>query len=93
LAGGSRGFGCEREKKRLQRREKGWKDKRESRGGNLVVGWWLCWLLAMELVVGVGMVEEMVVVLAACGGNKFRLLRHILTYIIVVILQKNDIQK
>jgi len=34
--------GCEREKKKLQRREKGWQEKRESRGGSLVVGWWLC---------------------------------------------------
>ena len=29
------GVGCEREKKRLQRREKGWKEKRESRDGLL----------------------------------------------------------
>ena len=43
--------GCERKKKRLQRREKGWKEKRESRGGSLVLGWWLCWLLMVELVV------------------------------------------
>jgi len=34
------GVGCEREKKRLQRREKGWQEKREPRwqlGGRLVV--------------------------------------------------------
>ena len=31
------GVGCERDKKRLQRRDKGWKEKRESRGGSLVV--------------------------------------------------------
>jgi len=31
------GVSCEREKKRLQRREKGWQEKRESRGGSLVV--------------------------------------------------------
>jgi hypothetical protein len=37
------GVGCGRKKKKLQRREKGWKEKRESRGGCLVVGWWLCW--------------------------------------------------
>ena len=45
--------GCGRKKKKLQRREKGWKEKRESRGGSLVgvlacyggdgggSGWWL----------------------------------------------------
>jgi hypothetical protein len=60
------GVGCEREKKRLQRREKGWQEKRESRGGNLVVDWWLCWLPAVEMVVGVGMVA----VLATCGGGR-----------------------
>jgi len=43
--------GCGRKKKRLQRREKGWKEKRESRGGSLVVGWWLCWLAVVEMVV------------------------------------------
>jgi len=35
-----------------------------------VVGWWLCWLPAVELVVRVGMVKEMVAVLAACGGGR-----------------------
>jgi len=30
----------------------------------------LCWLPAVELVVGVGMVKEMVAVLAACGGGR-----------------------
>jgi hypothetical protein len=29
----------EEEEKSLQRREKGWKEKRESRGGCLVAGW------------------------------------------------------
>jgi hypothetical protein len=51
------GVGCGRKKKTLQRREKGWKEKRESRGGSLVVGWWLCWLPVVELVV-----EKLVVV-------------------------------
>jgi hypothetical protein len=37
------GVGCGRKKKKLQRREKGWKEKRESHVGCLVVGWWLCW--------------------------------------------------
>ena len=45
------GVGCGRKKKRLQRREKGWKEKRKSCGGSLVVGWWLCWLPVVELVV------------------------------------------
>jgi len=31
------GVGCERKKKKLSRREKGWKEKRESRSGCLVV--------------------------------------------------------
>jgi hypothetical protein len=26
-------------------------EERESRGGSLVVGWWLCWLPVVELVV------------------------------------------
>jgi hypothetical protein len=51
------GVGCGRKNKTLQRREKGWKEKRESRGGSLVVGWWLCWLPVVELVV-----EKLVVV-------------------------------
>ena len=45
------GVGYGRKKKKLQRRENGWKEKRESRGGSLVVGWWLCWLPVVELVV------------------------------------------
>jgi hypothetical protein len=32
----------------LQRREKGWKEKRER---VTVAAWWLCWLPVMELVV------------------------------------------
>ena len=50
------GVGSEKKKKTLQRREKGWKEKRESRGGSLVVSWWSCWLPVVELVFGVGMV-------------------------------------
>ena len=45
------GYG--REKKRLQRREKGWKEKRERVA---VAAWWLCWLPVVELVFEVGMV-------------------------------------
>jgi hypothetical protein len=45
------GYG--RKKKMLQRREKGWKEKKER---VKVATWWLCWLLVVELVFGVGMV-------------------------------------
>ena len=44
------GVDCGRKKKKLQRREKGWKEKRESRDGWLVVSWSLCWLLVVQLV-------------------------------------------
>jgi hypothetical protein len=45
------GVGCGRKKKKLQRREKGWKEKRESRDGSLVVSWGLCWLPVVEKLV------------------------------------------
>jgi hypothetical protein len=48
---GGRRKSCRGERKARRRREKGWKEKRESRDGSLVVSWGVCWLLVVELVV------------------------------------------
>jgi hypothetical protein len=48
---GGRRKSCRGERKARRRREKGWKEKRESRDGSLVVSWGLCWLPVVELVV------------------------------------------
>jgi hypothetical protein len=51
------GVGYGRKKKKVCRGERKAGRRRESHSGCLVVGWWLCWLSIVELVV-----EELVVV-------------------------------
>jgi hypothetical protein len=48
---GGRRKSCRGERKARRRREKGWKEKRESRDGSLVVSWGLCWLPVVEKLV------------------------------------------
>jgi hypothetical protein len=57
LAGGCNDGGRCRlwEEEEKQKREKGWKEKRERVA---VATWWLCWLLVVELVFRVGMVVD-----------------------------------